>query len=68
MNGKKLLYVDQYGSTYYASTVRELREKVGGGRVSKMYMDTKKGTVHVGYVIGQLWLQAYEPYSQPAMI
>jgi hypothetical protein len=30
------LYVDQYGETVWAHTLRELREKAGGGRLSKM--------------------------------
>lgn len=67
MNGKMLLYLDQYGGRYFASTVKELREKVGGGRVSKMYRDLKDGsTVHVGYVIGEYWLEAFEPFRRPA--
>lgn len=69
MNGKQTLYIDQYGSRYYAKTVRELRGKVGmgGSRVSKMYHDTKQGkTVHVGYVVGQHWLTAYKPVQIPA--
>ena len=65
MNGKLFLYVDQYGNRFQASTVRELREKVGGGRVSKMYIDNKDGhTFHIGYVIGQHWLTAFEPYAK----
>lgn len=28
MNGKRLLYIDQYGNKFFASTVKELREKV----------------------------------------
>lgn len=67
MNGKRLLYIDQYGNTFFASTVKELREKVGGGRISKMYQDTAGGEVlHVGYVIGQHWLSMYAPYTKPA--
>lgn len=63
MNGKHLLYIDQYGNKFFASTVKELREKVGGGRISKMYLDTASGKVlHVGYVIGQHWLTAYAPH------
>lgn len=63
MNGKHLLYIDQYGNKFFASTVKELREKVGGGRISKMYLDTASGEVlHVGYVIGQHWLTAYAPH------
>ena len=67
MNGKTLLYRDQYGNCFVASTVRELREKVGGGRVSRMYQDKKGGSVvHTGYVVGQHWLSAFAPFEQAA--
>ena len=67
MRGKPMLYVDQYGDKFYASTVRELREKIGGGRVGKMYRDLKDGgTVHVGYVVGRHWCSAYAPVKLPA--
>ena len=60
-----LLYIDQYGNRFWAKTVRELRQNVGGGRVSKMYRDKRDGrTVHVGYVIGQHWLSAYSPVER----
>ena len=39
MNGKYLLYIDQYGSRIWAASRKELVERAGGGRVSKM---TKK--------------------------
>lgn len=59
-----MLYIDQYGCKFYAKTIKELRQEVGGGRVSKMYIDGKDGkTYHVGYVIGGHWLNAYEPVS-----
>lgn len=59
-----ILYLDQYGQRYYARTLKELREQIGG-RVSKMYKDKKDGsTVFVGYVIGQSWLTAYTPVEK----
>ena len=64
MKGKRLLYIDQYGYKYYASTVKELRSQIGmgGSRVSKMYVDKVDGSIaHIGYVIGQYWLTAYQP-------
>ena len=64
MNGKWTLFIDQYGSRFAASTVKELRGKIGmgGSRVGKMYRDKKDGsTVHCGYVIGEHWLTAYAP-------
>lgn len=34
---------------------------MGGSRVSKMYVDKKDGrSVHIGYVVGQHWLTAYQ--------
>jgi hypothetical protein len=67
MNGHLCLYIDQYGQRWYARTVRELRQKVGGGRVSRMYIDKKDGsTVHIGYVVGPHWCSAYAPVERPA--
>lgn len=55
------LLVSQYGDKFYASSLKELRQKVPG-HVSRMYVDRKDGAVcHVGYVIGRLWLTAYKP-------
>lgn len=67
-NKKQFMAIDQYGRTYHNLTHprRDLREKLGG-RVSKMFIDDKDGNVlHVGYVIGQFWLQVYE--VSPMMI
>jgi hypothetical protein len=63
MNGTQTLYIDQWGSRWWAKTVKQLREQIGmgGGRVSKMYADKKDGrSVHIGYVIGRHWLTAYQ--------
>ena len=66
MNGKQTLYMDQWGNKFRAKTVKSLRDKVGGGRISKMYVDKKDGSVvHCGYVIGQHWLTAYRPVEIP---
>jgi len=66
MNRKLLLYISQYGDPYWARTVKELRQKIGGGKISKMYVHKKDGrTVHCGYVIGRFWLTAYEPVERP---
>ena len=61
-----MLYVDQYGEHIYAETVKELVEKAGGGRVSKMYTDYTKGpkagkVFHTGYVVGKRWFAAFAP-------
>lgn len=66
--GKKpmILWVDQYGDKVWARTVKELREKVGGGKVSKMYHDFKEGPpAHVGYVVGSRWFNAFLPMRRP---
>ena len=61
MQGKMMLYLDQWGNKFWARTVKELREQIPG-RVSKMYVDKKDGSIaHVGYVIGEHWLTAYAP-------
>lgn len=69
MRGQQTLYIDQWGSRWWASTVDELRRQIGmgGSRVSKMYVDKKDGTTrHVGYVIGQHWLTAYRRVENEA--
>ncbi len=61
MQGKMMLYLDQWGNKFWARTVKELREQIPG-RVGKMHVDKKDGSiVHVGYVIGEHWLTAYAP-------
>lgn len=53
------LFVSQYGEKHVASSLKELREKCGGGKVSKMYRDKKDGrTMWTGYVIGPHWFTA----------
>ena len=64
MHGKQMLYIDQWGTRFWAKTVKELRQQVslGRSRVSKMYRDKKDGrVVHVGYVVGKHWCTAYQP-------
>lgn len=61
MNGKTTLYRDQWGNCWLASSVKHLREQIGGGKVSKMYVDKKDGTtVQTGYVVGRHWCTAYQ--------
>jgi len=60
------LYIDQWGSKFYAATIKELREQIPG-RCSKMYIDRKDGsTLHIGYVVGQHWLTMYRRVEIPA--
>ena len=64
LKGKWHLFIDQYGERYSASTVAELRARVGNGgsRVERMYKDKPDGAAaHIGYVIGGRWLRAYRP-------
>lgn len=64
---QRLMYQDQNGVCFWATSVKELRERVGGGRVSKMYVDKKDGsTVHIGYVIGKRWLTMFAPVERRA--
>ena len=70
MNGKLTLFVDQYGDRIYAPTPRELREKAGGGRLFKVYVDKIAGdhagkSVHVGYGVGHRWFNAFAPIEIP---
>jgi hypothetical protein len=60
------LFIDQYGNRIYAKTVRELREKRGGGRVGKMYVDRGDKTLHIGYVVGNQWFTEYAPVERAA--
>lgn len=64
---KLYLFVDQYGNRIQARTVKELKEQVGPGKVSKMYVDSKtKGTLHVGYVVGKRWFTQFERVERQA--
>ena len=57
------LYISQYGDKFYAKTLKELRQQIPG-RCSKMYVDRNGKTLDIGYVIGQLWLIAYQPIEK----
>lgn len=64
MKGKLTLYIDQWGSHFYARTVKDLCKQIGMGKswARKMYRDKKDGSVvHCGYVVGRHWLTAYQP-------
>lgn len=52
------LFIDQYGQRFWARSVKDLREQIGG-RVSRMYRDAPGGAEHIGYVIGRNWLTEY---------
>jgi len=63
------LYINQYGERFYARTLRELKESVGGGKIEKMFRDSVDGkSYHVGYVIGGHgghWLTEYTQTRNP---
>lgn len=60
------LFIDQYGERFFACTVKDLRDQVGGGRCQRMFRDKASGPpVHVGYVIGHHWLTEYAPVERP---
>jgi VanZ family protein len=67
MNGKRKLYVDQYGNHVWASSLNEMRRRFGG-RVRKMYKDVGDSSVMVGYVIGHHWFTVFHvtPLEIPA--
>jgi hypothetical protein len=55
--------IDQYGQTYHGlkHPRKELMETLGNSHVDKMYRDKDNGSyVHVGYIIGGLWITLYE--------
>jgi hypothetical protein len=61
------LWIDQHGAHVWAHTVKELRERAGGGRVAKQYCDKKDGTtVHNGYIVGGRWFTRYAPVEKAA--
>lgn len=58
------LFINQYGDRYYAKTVKELKEKVGSGKVFKIYCDKKDGSVvQTGYGIGRQWFDMFIPFE-----
>ena len=62
--------IDQYGQSYHnlgKYPRKELLSRLGYKKADKMYRDKKDGsTVHVGYVIGRLWIDLYkiEPFER----
>ena len=53
--------IDQYGFTYHNLTHprKELMDKLDCRHTDKIYVDTKEGPCHVGYIIAGLWLTLY---------
>lgn len=59
MNGELVLYRTHTNRYIFASTVRELQCKLGGGSIAKMYYRTSSGVFHIGYRVGRYWCQAF---------
>ena len=58
--------IDQYGNHYHIKKYprKELIEQIGIQHVKKMCIDKKDGsTDHVGYVIGDHWIEVFEIHS-----
>lgn len=59
---KNSMAIDQYGQTYHnlgEHPRKALLERLGRTKAQKMYVDRNGGGVHVGWVIGSLWLTVY---------
>jgi hypothetical protein len=59
---KDTMAIDQYGHAYHGlgnHPRKALLERLDRKRASKMYVDTKTGTKHIGYIIRGLWLTVY---------
>lgn len=54
--------IDQYGQTFLGleHPRKDLCDRLGRSHVEKMYIDGSNGeAIHVGYIIGGLWLRLY---------
>jgi hypothetical protein len=60
---KNFIGIDQYNQTYHDLgdyPRKELLKRLGHTHANKMYVDKKDGSsVHIGYVIGGLWITLY---------
>jgi len=63
MKDKMYMAIDQHGNTFHGlkNPRKDLMEKIGVKHASKMYVDDTIGkAVHIGYIVGGLWLTIYE--------
>lgn len=54
--------ISDYGNSIMLKTMhprKELLNILGYKRADKIYMDTKEGAEHIGYVIGRQWYTVY---------
>lgn len=59
---KQYMAIDQYGHTYHGlkNPRKDLLRQFYRKHAEKMYQDTKKGPIHIGYVIAGMWLTVYK--------
>ena len=62
---KAYMAIDQYGTTHHIGRTshprKALLDMLGYKSAQKMYADNSEGeTLHVGYIIGGLWLNLFE--------
>ena len=57
---KQRIFIDQFDRIHRVYTIKELKDRVGRTKAYKMYRDTKSGTKHIGYVVGDYWLTEYQ--------
>ena len=67
-DGKPVMFIDDLtGAPVWASSLKELRQRVPGANKGFMYVDKPDGsTVRIGYVIGDRWLTAFKPIELSA--
>lgn len=54
------LFIDQYGQRIVATSLKELKQKVYyRGGAAKQYVNTAKGPLWTGYVLGARWFTAF---------
>lgn len=62
--------IGNHGNTFHGlkHPRKDLFEKMGRSRASKMYHDTENGPIHIGYIVAGEWFRLYEvkPFSRKA--
>jgi len=72
MTKANYMAIDQYNHTYHnlgPHPRKELMRRLAKSRAAKMYVDrTNKAAVHIGWIIGGLWLTVFkvERMERPA--
>lgn len=62
MKFKSSMARDQYGQYYHDLGIhprKTLLERLGRKRAQRMYVDSKSGTKHIGWIIAGLWLTVW---------